>query len=326
MRTVFATLLTLLAATAASADGLSGTEDAALQEAVALWLSDDDSQSLPALSALAAEGNQAARLLLSQIEHAVPGASAYALGLSREARMALFRSPQNRGPFHATWMRVEADAGLPLAQHFRKTRSVERSAESAAALAAAGEPRAAAFYRPAAPMALDADGMQQLFPRLHPRVAAAGAVLSRKLQTQSVAATEAETKAAVDFLTIGLPYHPLDPGNPWYSAVTDWILDTAETQPIHRACARACPDSLGTCSVLLLGLTGGHAAATALSTPLENAIPQMSFLNSARAEGIAARRAAQALPAPAWSWFLRSDTAAGAACTVSWLSEIRAGG
>ncbi len=74
----------VLVAQVAQAGDLQGADDPALQVAIETWLEDNDEDSLPAFAALAADGNVAARLLLSRIEVTDQGPSNYVNSLSRK--------------------------------------------------------------------------------------------------------------------------------------------------------------------------------------------------------------------------------------------------
>ena len=65
---VFVSLLLIFGAGTACAADLRGQDDQRFQSALALWLSDDEETALPELAALAAGGNRAAQVLLTQID------------------------------------------------------------------------------------------------------------------------------------------------------------------------------------------------------------------------------------------------------------------
>ena len=80
------------------------TDDPLLQEAVELWLDDNDAESLPLLAELAQEGNVAARLMLSRIEATDRSHSEFVRELSRHQRLELFRAPGESGKFRSSWL------------------------------------------------------------------------------------------------------------------------------------------------------------------------------------------------------------------------------
>ncbi|MEO1613642.1 MAG: hypothetical protein AAFU55_15000, partial [Pseudomonadota bacterium] len=57
----------------AATSGMAQTASPQLQGAIDAWLADDDAAALPAMSALAANGDDAAALLLGRIERMTPG-------------------------------------------------------------------------------------------------------------------------------------------------------------------------------------------------------------------------------------------------------------
>ena len=104
-----------LTAYAPRADTLPGATDPVFRVAVEAWLVDNDVDSLQVLSALATEGNVAARLLLSRIETTNRGPSEFIKGLNRKDRLDLFRPDTGKGIFRPSWIRIESEAGNPFA-------------------------------------------------------------------------------------------------------------------------------------------------------------------------------------------------------------------
>jgi hypothetical protein len=79
--------------------GQSVAQEAAISDAVALWLSGDDRDGLPALAADAAQGDSTAQLILGQVDRdTIPGGfSEFLLSLGRKERAELLRAEAPNG-------------------------------------------------------------------------------------------------------------------------------------------------------------------------------------------------------------------------------------
>ncbi len=100
---------------------LEGENNQEFQQAVQLWLADDDVNSLPKLAKLAKEGNVAARVLLARIEQTDQSPSQFVQGLTRRQKAVLYRAPSSTKKFFRSWIDVEAERGLLLATWLRQT-------------------------------------------------------------------------------------------------------------------------------------------------------------------------------------------------------------
>ncbi len=120
---------------------VAGEDDPRFQAALELWLADDDQAALPALAALAGEGNRAAQVLLALADAITPLQGPWLAGLPRAERIALMRQPG--GLSGRSWMEAAA-ADTPLAAAwFALWRGTDRDEiEIARAFAAMGEDRA----------------------------------------------------------------------------------------------------------------------------------------------------------------------------------------
>jgi len=67
-------------------------DDPQFQRAINAWLQDDDAHALPMLSGLAKAGNEDAMILLGVLNHQAGEMSPYLLSLSKELRVALYRT------------------------------------------------------------------------------------------------------------------------------------------------------------------------------------------------------------------------------------------
>ena len=116
---------------------------APLDDAISLWLDDNDADALPMLSELASSGDADAQLLLGQIEAILPpgAGSEFMAGLSRRERIDLLRSPG--GLSGKSWLRVRADEGDTLAAALLASRLPDADMDVVRALLDAGEREAA---------------------------------------------------------------------------------------------------------------------------------------------------------------------------------------
>ena len=92
----------------------SGTRAEPLEEAIEAWLVDNDEVALPALTALAEQGDVRAQLLLGKI--ATRPFSPYLEALPRKQRLALIRAPG--GLSGRSWLKIAAENGDALAAAF----------------------------------------------------------------------------------------------------------------------------------------------------------------------------------------------------------------
>ncbi|RED11887.1 hypothetical protein [Pontivivens insulae] len=110
----------------------------AFEDALALWLSDDDAAAIPTLSELAQSGDQAAQLLLGTIEHMGEVQTNWSLNLDRAERIATYRQPE--GISGRGWL---LDLDTPLAALMRDLDAVDTSVSTILELERMGEGRLA---------------------------------------------------------------------------------------------------------------------------------------------------------------------------------------
>ena len=122
------------------AEVLPGAVEPALQGAVTQWLAGQEAQALPALADLARAGNDAARLMLSQIDTGPAYGGAWLAAQDRPARVALMRQPG--GLSGQSWLDV---AEGELAATWRALLDTGAGPEVVLAFARLGEVRAATF-------------------------------------------------------------------------------------------------------------------------------------------------------------------------------------
>lgn len=289
---------------------------AAFDEAVALWLSGDDSQSLPRLAQLAREGHSDARILLARIETMDRGPSPYRMGLEPDARRTLFRDMSGKTRFGRSWLAVEASEGNRLAEMFLRSRKPFLQLQTHFALWQAGERQAtdyptriAALYGSRA-MREKLVASETILPEMRPYLAfladtpepqADGMAALRhmlSLGPEVISADDPETLGMAQFLALGFGFGDMSAGNRWRKPIEDWVLRDLSARPISDLCRAECPNQVGACGVALVALTGGFYEVSRLDSPYEKVIPQEQFLNSARARIMTLRRAALARDEP----------------------------
>lgn len=133
-----AIFLFALSPVASPAESPEGASDPAFQEAVDIWLSDDDATSLPMLAGLAHDGNVAAQILLGQIESEQRLLSPWVATLDWREREAIFTGPA--GKFGRSWLSIAAERS-DLARIFRTAMDFGKMASVVPELLALGESR-----------------------------------------------------------------------------------------------------------------------------------------------------------------------------------------
>ncbi|QFT99024.1 hypothetical protein FIU85_17050 [Roseovarius sp. THAF8] len=294
----------------------AATAQAVFDETVALWLSGDDSGSLPRLAELAQEGHADARILLARIETMDRGPSPYRMGLAPQERRALFRDMSDKSRFGRSWLAVEAKRGNRLAEMFLRSRKPFLQLQTHFALWQAGERQAteyptriAALYG-SRTMREKLLASRTILPEMRPYLAfladipepqADGMAALRHmigLGEQVISADDPETLGMAQFLALGFGFGDVSARNRWRQPVEEWVLRDLSTRPIADLCRTACPKETGACAVTLFALTGGFYGVTRLDSPYEKVITQELFLNSPRARIMTLRRAALARDEP----------------------------
>lgn len=130
MRPFFLILTLLLALTLPARAEIAGQADPAFQSALDQWLKGDEAKALPALGALAAEGNRAAQVLVGLIDVTPHLQGPWLAQRTRAERLALLRAPAAKAsgqisgvnwlrlaakdtPLAATWVRIWDGAAGP---------------------------------------------------------------------------------------------------------------------------------------------------------------------------------------------------------------------
>jgi hypothetical protein len=308
----------------ARANDVNGSKDPALQAALEIWLQDNDADSLPVFATLAAEGNIAARLLLSRIEVTDQAPSDYLLGLSRKERVELFRSSSGKGLFRPTWLKSETEAGNRIAALLLESANTAVNLDTIYALYDIGEPQAAYDLireiagngSPEQKQALasflprDADLMPYLRALQDPQegLTPGHTALQWSLGDSHLQGPESDTRAAAYFVEYGyqtgVQTSEFERSNYSYADLAGWI----ETAPVATLCRRYCAEDTRNCAISVFGLVGGYYKAIKFDSPLETLIEQSRYLTSDRAVGMVLRRVAFARPAGASGTLLISDS------------------
>ena len=293
------------------ADPLAGKDEPDLQKAIDLWLDNNDSDSLATFSKLAKSGNRAARILLARIERTERAPSDYIERMSKPERMALFRASNNNNQFSPSWLLVESKQGSELARLFLEAGKPYVNLDLIQALRAWGEHQAsdhptriAALYGTVQDKErlLGELALQELHPYVKSQLSGAGKIADGMQallyilsfvpgQDLDFDADDADTRQAALMLALGIPYGFVNEDNKWYAPVSSWLLNDPATRPISRFCSNNCPDDSELCAMYLLGMTGGYYEVIRQDSPLEALISQDEFLESARAQAKAIRRA-----------------------------------
>ena len=329
---------------------LSGQEKSGFQLAMAQWLADDDHQSLPLLSALADDGNRAARLLLSRIEFTDRSPQAHLLNNSRAKNHALFRHRVKDSPFPRSWITIEANRGNPLAQSLRLASEPGIDIDAIRHLYAIGEKEAAEHKI----RKIAVDGSQQqhkqlaeflgsddsLAPYLRGFQFSREGMTTAKTAMQTILADignlnaieielaeDTDTRRAIAFVDIGYQAGrsavDYDSSGRHFEPLAEWIKQDETANPLLRICQRHCRQAQqSACLVTAFGLIGGYYELHRFDSPLETLIPQQTFLSSARAEGMMLRRIGSARSEATVPVFDRQALAERSQCLAQAVSEL----
>lgn len=319
--------------------------EASLEQAVDLWLSGDDAQSLPMLAELARSGDADARLLLGRIETSDLGPSPFRLSLSPEDSRALFRRKPRLGQrFGNTWIAVEAAAGNDHAVALAKSVRPDPDPSVIAKLRRLGEYQAAdyptrivALYGDAAMKAqllTSSDLMEDLEPYLAylsgpPEPRGDGLAALRRIvpdQASAVSANDPDTLGMAGLLALGFGYGDINASNQWRQAVEAWLLTARSTLPVADLCTEQCKEEAGGCAFAFLALAGGYFEIIRIDSPLEKVIPQDRFLTSPRARQMLLRRVTLARAETNLTWLAKpAQVAPMSQCVADLIAQERLG-
>ena len=330
----------------AQANDLQGLQEPVLLAAVQIWLQDNDRDSLPTIATLAADGNIAARLLLSRIEATDQGPSDFVNGLSRKERAELFRSSSGKGMFRPTWLKSEKEAGNQVASVLLESSNTIVSIDAIRKLYEMGETEATYdLIREAAGngsqeqkqelasfLPEDSELMPYLRALQNPKTAISTGhtALQLSIDGGNLRGPEADTGTAAYFVEhgyqIGVQTSDFKQTNYYYDGLASWIVAAPVTAPIATLCRRVCGEETRHCAITTFGLVGGYYKAIKFDSPMQSLIEQSRFVTSNRAVGMVLRRISFARPAGASNKLLISDSQleTKSACLAGAVAEVRA--
>ncbi len=281
LRALFFALMLVPMAGAGRAGTIAGQDDARFAEALELWLADDEQTALPALAALAGEGNRAAQVLLSIIDGTAVYQGPWLVRLPRADRIRLMRAPG--GMSGRSWMQVAA-GDTPLAALWVAWQDPASTLEPALALSAMGE-------QGAAELALDALATRQFrdfsaadgdprFPADSRHLIWQEWILRDGEAGRSRALAEASGLAPGD-----TQLRWLGTGAVSQADRSAWLATAPRAASMRAACENLCPDSLATClrgaDILATDLTGYESPAV-IGGPAEALVSSEAWAQSAR--------------------------------------------
>ena len=266
---------------------IAGEHDPRFQAAFELWLADDDQNALPALAALAGDGNRAAQVLLALVDSVTPLQGPWLVKLPRAERKALMRQPQ--GLSGRSWMEAAA-TDTPLAAAWVSLwRAADRDEiEIARAFAAMGEDRAvrealiamSLSERPGIAMLAD----DPIYP---PSL--------RFLLWRDWAGTpgaEARVAAEVAALPQGDPQIAVATGRrPDAADRAVWLAESAPAAPLRAFCDATCPESRPSCLEAIYGFENYSPDLGAFGSPVESLVSSAHWEVSPRGRAMVLRRA-----------------------------------
>ncbi len=273
----------LLTGTNVSAESIPGQDDPAFVAALDLWLSDDDKQALPALSALAKDGNTAARMLIALIDKGAAFQGPWLALRSKRERIGLLRD--EGGLSGTSWMRRVGDQ--PIAGLLLDLLDSKGDYITALSLADFGEARAVRV------------GLVSLEARQNSRF---GDYADDPRFPKEVRYLiwqdwdrEGDKRDLIDQalteLAEGDPQRGMlgNPGNP--EAIEDWLLETEIAQPLKQLCAQNCAKDQGACLVAGYRSLGGYRQIVSIGTPIATLISEERFAQSPRGQVSVLRQA-----------------------------------
>ena len=268
----------LLTAAAVRAEPVPGADEPAFRDALAAWLEDDDAAALPAMAALAADGNRAAQILLSLVDRMPHTHGRWLAGRTRDERQALMRDPEG-----GAWMARAAD--VPLAALWLELWRADTDPAVAFAFADLGEERAARLVL-LAHAARQGSGFAAL--ARDPRYPDALRYLA-----WMEAPDDPETQAEIAARPAGDPQLArLDAAAADPAALDRWLSHAPLAAPVRAFCEAACGDDPGACTRAGYHGLGGHRGLFALGTPSETLIPPGDWRASVKGQRSVPRRIA----------------------------------
>lgn len=262
---------------------LDGADEPDFEVALRAWLADNDAAALPAFAELAAEGNQAARILLSLIDRMPHLHAEWMTGLTRAERRSLMRAPDGR-----SWMKLAAETE-ELARLWLALWRADTDPSVALAFADRGEMRAARLT-----LLAHAARERQGFRRL---------VKDDRFPPELRFLAWAEEPEAPEVATALAGLHPGDPQAARFGLFVDdetraeWLAEAEIALPLARFCTEACGEEAEACMLAAYHGLGGYRGLFALGPPVEGLISGETWLASVKGARSLPRRIAVLGPA-----------------------------
>jgi len=335
------------------ADNLSGSEDPVLQDAIELWLEDNDKDSLPVIATLAAEGNIAARLLLAQIENTERAPGNFVSSMPRKERVKLFRSTSGKGNFRPSWLKSEMLAGNEFAAALLKAPALEVNIEAIKTLYTLGEPEStydlvrqvagngskqekqelAEFLPETSELMPYLRALQTPVAGVTPGISALKMIMGGDEINQSeviLQGSEKDTSDAAVFVEYayqnGVQSVHFDQTNSYYGDLAIWIESAPATASIATLCDRHCDsENTHSCAITAFGLVGGYYKVIRFDSPLESLIKQSRYASSKRASGMLLRRISSVKNAGGNLLISDSGLHEKSECLAKAVADVRAG-
>jgi hypothetical protein len=281
MRSLLVTSLLVLPLTAQAE--ISGQTSPDFQSALQGWLENDDETSVPALAALAQDGNVAAQVLLGLIDTTFNLQGDWLPTLPREARITVMRRPG--GLSGTNWLSVASQAD-PVATTWVKLWDGDATVSVVIDFARLGEARAARV----AAMALAAR-QKRGFDTVADDPAFPAALMAYAIRDWQRTDPDRAAQASASLM----------PGDPQWAIigqrlafdaqVQTWLTSHPEGDALVALCETLCPqEPVAHCLAAAYDGMGGYHALMALGSPVEALISSHDFNRSPRGLDITLRR------------------------------------
>ena len=274
------------------------------QDALSVWLQDDESVSLPMLAELARGGNSAARLLLGHIDKTPALQGPWLTNLPRAARIALLRA--EGGLSGRNWITVDADQN-DMARLWTDLWQGGDDLSVARAFAAKGDGRAVI-------QTLLAHASRQQTP------------FSAQLVAEPwfpqglihMSAGWGMDAALLARLPAGDPQRAMLGPEPDADARAQWLATAPEAAALRSACATQCPETETACRQALLTAFPVYQSLLGHGSPDAGLLSDARFAQSAKGQASLARRIMQTRAARLRQSHL-TKVAAQDVCAADWL-------
>jgi hypothetical protein len=264
-----------MTASPVAAQNIKGQDAPEFTAALELWLKDDEATALPQLSALAQDGNQAARVLIGMIDKNAALQGPWLALLSKKERIALLRT--TGGLSGTSWLRQVDD--VPSVQTWLDVVDSTADIETVLSLVDLGEPRLAR----AGLIWLDARQV----------VGFADFADDARFPDAVRYLIWREWQKAGDLDKLATSMNRLHPGNPQLDLLRasrsvpeteDWLMQTELGAPLSALCQAQCQGGVASCLRAGLETLGGYRRVVSLGTPLVSLIPEERFSQSPRGQ------------------------------------------